>query len=66
MKLTIECECGNMITIPAQPKKYVQLKDYLKSKQFHYDGAKFNDEGKIKELQISCNKCQNWIVFSVD
>ena len=39
MKLTIECECGNKIIIPALPGKCVQLRDYLELKQFHNDGA---------------------------
>jgi hypothetical protein len=65
MKLIIECECGNKLTITAPPKKYLQLRDNLETKQFHNDGAEIKD-GKVKELRISCDKCRNWITLGVD
>lgn len=24
MKITVECECGNVVVLPVQPKKYMQ------------------------------------------
>lgn len=39
MKITIECECGNVVVLAVQPKKYIQFRDWLETKQFHYDGA---------------------------
>lgn len=65
MIITFECECGNKLTISTLPKKYVQLRDCLELKQFHYDGMKLQ-EGDVKELQISCDKCRNWVVLGID
>jgi len=65
MILSIECECGNKLSMKALPKKYLQLRDYLESKEFHYDGAKIID-GKLEEFRISCDKCGNWIDLGVD
>ena len=65
MKLMIECECGNKITVSAPSKKYLQLRDNLETKQFRYDGAEITD-GKVKEFRICCDKCKNWITFGVD
>ena len=65
MILTIECECGNKITLSAPSKKYLQLRDNLEIKQFHYDGAEIK-KGKVEEFRISCDKCKNWITLSVD
>lgn len=65
MILTIECECGNKISMKALPKKYLQLRDHLESKQFYFDGAKITD-GKLKEIRITCDKCWNWIDLGTD
>jgi hypothetical protein len=65
MTLTIECECGNKITLTAPPKKYLQLRDNLETKQFSYDGAEIKN-GKVEEFRICCDKCKNWISFGVD
>lgn len=65
MKITIECECGNKIIMPAPPKEYLQLRDNLETKMFRYDGAEIKD-GKLKELRICCDKCHNWITLGVD
>ncbi len=65
MKLTIECECGNKITLSAPPKKYLQLRDNLEAQQFRYDGADIKS-GTVKEFRICCDKCKNWITIGVD
>ena len=65
MKLMIECECGNKITLSAPQKKYLQLRDNLDTQQFHYDGAEIKN-GKVEEFRISCDKCKNWIAIGVD
>lgn len=49
MTLTIECECGNKITLSAPPKKYLQFRDNLEMKQFRYDGAEIK-MGKLKNF----------------
>lgn len=65
MKITIECECGNVVVLPVQPKKYIQFRDWLETKQFHYDGAEI-EHGKLKEICIQCDKCKNWSTFGMD
>lgn len=66
MILTIECEnCGNNIVMNAPMKKYLQMRDKLSTKQFHYDGADIKD-GKLKEIRITCDKCNNWITLGLD
>ena len=65
MIIILKCECGNVIEIPALPKKYVQMKDYLETKEFHYDGEIYRD-GKLSEIRITCDKCRNWVCIGVD
>lgn len=64
MTLTIECECGNKTTIYAPPKKYLQLRDNLETRQFRYDGDELK-KGK-EEFRICCDKCGNWITLGVN
>lgn len=61
MKITIECECGNRISLSAPAKKYLQLRDNLEKEKFRYDGA---EDGK--EFRICCDKCHNWITLGVE
>ena len=65
MTIMIECECGNKITLSVPPKKYLQLRDNLETKKFHYDGEKIKD-GRVKEFRISCDNCKNWIDIGID
>ena len=49
MTLTIECECGNNITMNAPSKKYLQLRDTLETRNFRFDGAEY-DKKKYLEM----------------
>ena len=55
MKITIECECGNIFNISVLPKKYLQLRDVLESQKFC---CVVKNE---KEICIFCKKCKNWM-----
>lgn len=65
MKFVLECECGNKVCLSIAKKKDLQLRDGLETQYFHYDGAEIKN-GKLTEVRISCDKCKNWIVMSVD
>ena len=65
MTVTLECECGNKITLSASSKKYLQLRDNLETMKFRYDGEVIKN-GKIEEFSISCDKCRNRITFGVN
>lgn len=66
MKITVECECKNVITMQAPPKKYLQLRDNLETQSFRYNGAKYDINNKVKELLICCDKCKNYIYLGLD
>ena len=66
MTLTIECECGNKITMNAPSKKYLQLRDTLETRNFRFDGAEYDENSKVCEFLICCNKCRNYILLGVD
>lgn len=65
MILSIECECGNEIKLSVPSKKYIQFRDNLEAKQFHYDVVEIKNQ-KPKEIRIHCHKCRNWISLGVD
>lgn len=66
MKLIIECECGNKITMTALPKKYIQLRDKLETQEFRFGGAEYDKNSKVKEFRVCCDKCKNYILLGVD
>ena len=66
MKLTVECECGNMIVMRAPSKKFLQLRDNLETKDFRFDGAEYDNNNKVRGFCIYCNKCKNYIYLGVD
>lgn len=66
MTITIECECGNRITMNVSSKKYLQLRDNLKIHDFHFDGAEYDKNNNVSEFRICCNKCKNYILLGVD
>lgn len=65
MKITFECECGNNLVVSVENGKYVQLKDNLEAKRFHYCGERIEDN-RLKEIKISCDKCRSYIALGVD
>ena len=65
MKLTIECECGNKVSLQVEKGKDLQLRDGLEVAGFSYDDAEIK-KGKLCEIRIRCVKCKNWVVMSVD
>lgn len=64
MKITIECDCGNKIEISALRGKYIQFRDRLEQKNFHYEDD--TKSGYTKEFRIMCDKCKCWITLGVD
>ena len=60
MKITIECECGNVVNISILSKKYLQLRDELESQKFSC--ATKNE----KEFTIFCKQCKNWIDINLN
>lgn len=66
VKLTIECECGNIITMVPPSRKYLQLRDNLEIKGFRFENIKYDKNSKVKEFQLCCDKCKNYISLGVD
>lgn len=50
MKLTIECECGNKITMEPPSRKYLQLRDHLETKGFRFESSEYDKKSKMKEF----------------
>lgn len=65
MKITIKCDCGNEVIIPAPAGKYTQFRDYLTTKQFRF-GATEIKNGALKEFKIECDVCKKQITLGVD
>ena len=65
MIITIKCDCGNEVVIPASAGKYTQFRDYLETKQFHF-GATEIKNGVLKEFKIECDVCKKQIILGVD
>lgn len=66
MRIIIECDnCGNRFDVFVLAKKTLQFRDNLENKNFYYQNEKFVN-GKMKEFEIRCAKCNNWITLSVD
>ena len=65
MTLTIECECGNRVTVSAPPKKYLQLRDNLETGDFKYGGSKIKGV-KVEEIRICCDKCGKYMDLGLD
>ena len=66
MRITIECSnCGNKFDISVSARKTLQFRDNLERRNFYYQNEKLVN-GKMKEFEIHCAKCNNWITLSVD
>lgn len=65
MQISIKCDCGNEITIPASAGKYTQFRDWLETKQFHFGKAEI-ENGELKEFKLECDKCKRQIILGVD
>lgn len=65
MKITVKCDCGNEVIIPALAGKYTQFRDYLKTKQFRLSESKIQD-GALKEFTIVCDVCKMHIILGID
>lgn len=64
MKIMIECECGNKISMPVQDSKYLQVTDNLEKKGFGLTDVKIRN-GKPGECLLRC-KCGRWISLGID
>ena len=65
MTITVECDCGNEVIIPALAGKRTQFRDYLKTKQFRLGDSKIQD-GALKEFTVVCDVCKKYIILGVD
>ena len=65
MNIIIECDCGNKVMVPAPLRKYTQLRDWLETQNFSYDGEEVLN-GKLQEFRIRCNHCKSWITLGVN
>lgn len=66
MRIIIECDnCGNRFDVSVLAKKTLQFRDNLENQNFYYQNENFVN-GKMKEFEIRCAKCNNWITLSVD
>ena len=65
MIITIKCDCGNEVIIPAPAGKYTQFRDNLAAKKFHFGATKIKNE-VLKEIIIECDMCRKQITLGVD
>ena len=65
MQILIKCDCGNEVYISAKTGKCTQLRDCLDRNKFHFSPVE-SKSGALKELQIQCNVCKQWITLGVD
>lgn len=64
MDITIKCNCGNEICVPVLSRKLVVLKDNLQNK---FDIINVNiEKNQLKEFQIQCKRCKEWITLNFD
>ena len=63
MTITIKCDnCGNSVEVKILHKKYLQFRDELNVKGFHFD----IQEPKGEEVILRCHKCNNWITLGLN
>ncbi len=65
MNITIECDCGNEITLSTKLKRYFQLRDNLETNSFRVGGWKLKN-GTVQEFCLICDKCRNQVTLGVD
>lgn len=65
MKITIKCDCGNEVIIPAPAGKYTQFRDYLATKQFRF-GATETKNDILKKFKIEYDMRKRQITLGVD
>lgn len=64
MNITIKCDCCNEISVPVSSRKIVMIRDNLQNK---FDIINVNFENnKLKEIEIQCKKCKQWITLNFD
>lgn len=65
MKICIECNCGNRMSVEIIDRKYFQLNDNLENNSFKLMDFELNN-GKPKEVKIYCKKCNKYVSFGLD
>lgn len=62
MNIIIKCDCGNEISIPVSSRKMIMIRDNLKNK---FDIINVQVENNnLKEIEIECRKCKEWLTLN--
>ena len=64
MNIAVECDCGNKICVPVLSEKAIVVRDNLQNKFDLIDIAV--EKNCLKEIQIQCKKCKDWITLNFD
>lgn len=64
MNIILKCDCGNEVSIPALLRKMVMIRDNLQNK-FDIINIKIKNNN-LKEIEIQCKKCKEWITLNFD
>lgn len=64
MNITVECSCGNKTGVPVLSRKAIIVRDNLQNK---FDLINIVVEKNcLKEIQIQCKKCKDWVTLNFD
>lgn len=64
MNIILKCDCGNEVSIPALSSKMVMMRDNLQNR-FDIINVKV-ENNSLKEIEIQCRKCKEWITLNFD
>lgn len=64
MNIIIKCDCGNEVSTPVLSRKMVMIRDNLQNK-FDIINIKI-ENNNLKEIEIQCKKCKEWITLNFD
>ena len=64
MNIILKCDCGNEVSIPALSRKMVMIRNNLQNK-FDIINIKI-ENNNLKEIEIQCKKCKEWITLNFD
>ena len=64
MDIIIKCDCGNDISIPVLSRKLIMIRENLQ-KKFEIINVKV-ENNRLKEIEIRCRNCNEWITLNFD
>ena len=64
MNIILKCDCGNEVSIKELKRKMVMIRDNLQNK-FDIINIKIKNNN-LKEIEIQCKKCKEWITLNFD